>query len=117
MAIKGNVPQGVIDLAAVSVDTVLFDNTERTAISAISIHNINAASREVFIYISPNLTSASGKIVAVYNLSPDESADINELLGQGLSSTEQIIGVQQTAGAVSGDLNCKLTFTQYSGSS
>jgi len=117
MSIKGNFPQDVIDLNAASTDTTLFDSDNRAAITAMSIHNTSAGDRQVSIYISSDTTSAAGKRVALYTIASGESADINEMLGQGLSDSEQIIGVQNTGGATSGDLNCKLTFVRYTGDS
>lgn len=117
MAIVGNVGVLTTDIGAVGIDTVVFDFTNRIAVSAFSIHNTLTANRTVSVYASPNLTSASGKRVAVYNFGPDDSFDINEVIGQGYAAQENVIVVQDTAGGVLGDLNFKLTYTNYTGGS
>jgi len=117
MSIIGNVGILTMDVGAVGVNTVVFDFTNRIAVSAFSIHNTQALNRQVSIYASPDLTSSAGKRVAVYEFGPDESFDINEVIGQGYPASENVIVVQDTAGGVSGDLNLKLTYTNYTGGS
>ncbi len=116
MSIIGNVGILTADINAEGVDTVVFDFTNRIAVSAFSIHNTLEFSRKVSVYASTDLTSANGKRVAVYEFSPDESFDINEVIGQGYDE-ENIIVVQDTSGGAAGDLNFKLTYTNYTGGS
>ena len=72
MSIIGNVGILTTDIGAVGADTVVFDFTNRIAVSAFSIHNTLGFNRKVSIYASPDLTSAAGKRVAVYEFGPDE---------------------------------------------
>ncbi len=117
MSIKGNFPQDVVDLDAAIIDTTLFDSEHRASIIAMSIHNVSSGDREVWLYISPDTTSVAGRRVAVYDIPAGESFDIDELIGQGLSEEEQIIGHQRTFGSLAADLNCKLTYIRYTGDS
>ena len=118
MTIKSNISDPVTDLGAQSADTVLFDKTARTLITAFILHNlVEGEDREVFIYISPNSTSASGTRVEVLTLAPDEEMDVNSMLGQGLTGDEQVIAVQQTTGALLGEVVSKITYTEYTGGS
>ena len=121
MSIQGNLSNGTIDLlATASGDTVLFDKTVRTTITAMSIFNTTGADRELEIYRSPDLTSANGTLIATYTLgftAADNSADVGELIGQGLTADENIIGVQITGAAALADINCSITYTQYTGGS
>jgi hypothetical protein len=117
MSLKGNIGLAVADLAAVSVDTVLLDLTTRVAVTGLSIHNTLTADRLVYLYESPDATSASGKRIAAYTVAGAEAVDVNEIIGQGYESTMNIIAVQQTAGAAAGDLNAKLTYLNYTGTS
>jgi hypothetical protein len=117
MAIVGNVGVLTADISAAGVDTVVFDFNNRIAVSAFSIHNTLEFTRQVSIYASTDVTSASGKRVARYTLSPNESFDINEVIGQGYELEENIIAVQDTVDGLEGDLNFKLTYTNYTGGS
>lgn len=117
MSIKGNIGQVTTDIAAVSIDSVVLDFDNRVAVSALSIHNTTTTDREVWFYASPNLTSASGKRVARHTLAGGASEDVGEIIGQGYDPNENVIAVVQTAGAVSGDLNHKLTYIEYTGGS
>ena len=117
MTIKGNIGNLVIDLDAVSTDTTIFDFDNRIAVTAFSLHNTEASDREVFFFESPDTTSGSGKRIASHVLGAGESIDVGEIIGQGYESNMNIIAVQQTAGAASGDLNVKFTYTSYTGGS
>ena len=116
MSIKGNIGQAVLDLAVFSNDTVVLDFNDRVAVSALSIHNTSAADREIFFFESPDQTSANGKRVAIHTLAGGASEDVDEIIGQGYSSAQNIIAVVQTVGAL-GDVNAKLTYIQYTGGS
>ena len=116
MSIKGNVGQALVDLAAFGNDTVILDFADRVAVSALSIHNTTAASREIYFFESTDQTSANGERIAVHTLAGEASVDVGEIIGQGYSSTQNIIAVVQTTGAL-GDVNAKLSYTQYTGTS
>jgi hypothetical protein len=121
MAIKSNVSSAPIDLAAVSTDTTLVAAVlapARLAITGLSIFNTTASTQlAVDIFESPDTTSAAGKKIASYTLDGNTSIDVVELIGQGLSSGRNIIGRQTTSGATSGQLNAKITVTQYTAGS
>jgi len=119
MSIKGNKGQLTLDIGATGVDTPIIDFDNRVDITRCSIHNQGSADVEVWLYASPDATSASGKRVAVTWLATDDvfsSRQIEEVL-QGYPSTENIIAVVQTAGIGAGDVNVKITYTEYSGGS
>lgn len=109
MAIKSNVG---IPLVAIAVtDTTVLNPVapvERIAVTASVLHNTDAASRTVTIWESPNLTSASGTEIAVYDIGPDESADIEEIIGQGYAVGRNIIAQASGTGVVAVS-----TVTQY----
>lgn len=112
MAILGNLTSGAQDLNAVSVDTVLHSISNRTAVVAFSIFNTQASERTIDIYESPDDTSASGTRISTYTMQEGDSAIVIESIG-GFSAGSRIIGVQTTGGASSGDLNAKITYTEY----
>lgn len=117
MAIYSNKTEGVQDLAASSADKVLHNQANRTAITGFSIFNESGANAAVDIYESPDNTSASGTKRATYTIADDESVDIIEFIGQGMKADIRIIAVVTTGGLVAGDLNSKITYTEYTGSS
>jgi hypothetical protein len=113
MAIKSNVG---IPLVAIGVgDTTVLNPVapvQRIAVTACVLHNTNAAARTVTLWESPNLTSASGTEIAVYEIGPDESADVEEILGQGYAVGRNIIAQASGVGVVAVS-----TITQYDGGS
>jgi hypothetical protein len=118
MAIRSNISPAPIALAAASTDTTLLAAVvgSRFAITGMSIFNTTAStSLTVDFYDSSNTTSASGTKIASYTLDGNSSIDVVELIGQGVLATRNIIGRVTTGGATLGDLNCKMTYTQYSG--
>lgn len=120
MSIKSGVSSAPTDLAAASNDTTLFaelTSPSRAAITGMSLFNNAVASRIVDIYESPDTTSAAGEKIASYNIDANASVDVVELIGQGVSSGQNIIGRQTTGGASAGDVNCKLTYTLYTAGS
>lgn len=121
MAIKSNVSVAPIDLAAASTDTTLVasvSGTARQAVTAFSIFNTTASTALVVdIYESPNTTSASGKKIASYDIPGNSSIAVVEVIGQGLSAGQNIIGRVTTGGATLGQLNAKITTTQYNAGS
>jgi hypothetical protein len=118
MAIRSNISPAPIALAAVSTDTTLLAAVtgSRFGITGMSIFNTTASTDlTVDIYDSSNTTSASGTKIASYIVGGNSSIDVVELIGQGVAATRNIIGRQTTVGATSGQLNCKISYTQYSG--
>jgi hypothetical protein len=113
MAIKSNVG---IPLVAIAVtDTTVLNPVapvERIAVTACVLHNTNAASRTVTLWESPNLTSASGTEIAVYSIGPDQSVDVEEIIGQGYAVGRNIIAQASGVG-----VNVVSTVTQYDGGS
>lgn len=116
MAIRANIGLATTDLAAVSTDTVVFNQASRCSITGASLHNtLSAGDREVFFYESPNLTSASGKRIGVYTVAPGARTDVSSIIGQGYNSDQNIIAVQQTGASALGDLNIKISYIEYTG--
>jgi len=109
MAIKSNV--GVPLVAIAVADTTVLNPVapvERIAVTAFVLHNTNASSRTITLWESPNLTSASGTEIAVYEIGPDESADVEEIIGQGYLVGRNIIAQASGVG-----VNVVSTVTQY----
>ena len=117
MSIQGNIGQNVLDLNASGVDTVLLDFNERVAVSQLSLFNVSGSNATITIYVSPDLTSASGKLVATEIIPSQESWGPKEIIGQGYGPEENLIVVNTTVGALIGDVNAKLTYIEYTGSS
>jgi hypothetical protein len=120
MAVKGNLSQGLVSLAAATTDTTLVQPSiavNRLAVTAAILSNTESANREVELYESPNLTSASGTLVATYVLAAEETALIEEIIGQAYESGQNIIAVQTTGGASAGDVVARVTYTTYDGES
>lgn len=118
MAIRSNISPAPIALAAVSTDTTLLAAVtgSRFGITGMSIFNTTASTPlTVDIYDSSNTTSASGTKIASYTIDGNSSIDVVELIGQGVAATRNIIGRVTTSGATLGQLNCKLSYTSYSG--
>jgi len=112
MTIKANIGQTLVQLNAVSVSTPLFipGTGTRRVITAFSIHNVTAFDRAVDI-------QEDGTEVAVYSIAADSSIDVVEIIGQGYVAGVVITGTQTTGGAAASDLNAKITYTEYDGTS
>lgn len=109
MSIKSNVGIPLVSIAV--TDTTLLNPVapvERIAVTACVLHNTNAAARTVTLWESPNLTSASGVEIAVYVIGPDESVDVEEIIGQGYAVGRNIIAQASGTG-----VNAVSTVTQY----
>lgn len=121
MAVRVGLTDGVQQLGASTDDTVVHNQTNRTAISAFNIYNSTANNVELTVYDSPDDTSASGEERANFTIGPkgfaDDALDVNEVIGQGYAANTRIIVVVNTAGIVAGDLTTKLTYTVYTGNS
>lgn len=113
MAIKSNVGIPLVNI--LTTDTTLLNPVapvQRIAVTAAILHNTDPASRTVTVYESPNLTSASGKEVAVYAIGPGSSVDVEEIIGQGYAVGRNIIAKATGTGVVAVS-----TVTQYDGGS
>jgi hypothetical protein len=107
MTITVNIGQSLIDIT--TSDTVIINPVGpviREGIQGASIHNTTGAPIDVELYESPNLTSASGSLVAEYPVSANSSQDVGEIIGQGYEVGQNIIAVAASAG-----LNIKITKT------
>ena len=101
MAIKSNVGRPLVSIGV--GDTTVLNPTaplDRIAVTACSLHNTDAAARTVTLWESPNLTSASGTEIAVYDIGPDESVDVGEIIGQGYAVGRNIIAQGSGTGVV-----------------
>lgn len=107
MAIKSGVEVGTVAILTTDTTAINFsnlDDTERYAIQAMSIHNTTTATvQNVEVYISPDLTSASGVRVANYSIAGGLSRDVNELIGQGVGNKNIIVK--------GGSTGCNITST------
>ncbi len=116
MAIKGNV--GVGPIAVGTSDTTLLDaavgDRVRSGVSAAWIHNDGSAAATVTIeiFVSPDLTSASGERVEYISVDDNKSIDISSIIGQGFSSTDNIIAKASATGSIA-----YLTIVEYTESS
>jgi len=107
MSIKGNLGEGPVNIG--TTDTVLFipGIIDRYHVGAFAMFNDTANTVTVDIYISPNVTSASGIKVESISLAADQAIDINAVIGQGYTALN-IIGVASAVG-----LNSTITRTEY----
>ena len=108
MAIKSNVGVGVVSV--LTTDTVIYQLTapvERYAITECNAHNTNASALILEVYVSPDLTSASGKIVSKITIPSGQDFDINAVLGLG--TNQNIIAKASNTG-----INMTLSKTEYS---
>ena len=107
MAIKSNVGVGVVSV--LTTDTVIYQlsaPTERYAITECNAHNSTSASISIEIYISPDATSASGKIVSKISIPANQDVDINAVLGLG--TNQNVIAKASAVG-----INMTMTKTEY----
>ncbi len=110
--ITGNVGTGTISVG--TSDTTLLDpdsgDRDRAAVSAAWLHNDGSAGGNVTveIFVSPDLTSASGERVDRYVVGDNASVDISGIIGQGFSATGNIIAKADVTGAIA-----YLTITEY----
>ena len=112
MAITGNKSVAILDIGT-SDTTLITAPTERMAVEAMVLHNETGAGVvTVEVFISPDTTSAAGTRIAKYAIAVDASVDVSELIGQGFSSSEYIIGKADVTGAV-----VKSTITEYTAGS
>ena len=113
MSIKGNVSIPLINLAAAD-NTFLNPSGDvtREAVSTAVLYNTNASNRDIDVYVSPDLTSASGDLIADYTLANGDSVNIDEVIGQAFDQGENIIVVASGAG-----VNLKGTKIEYTGDS
>lgn len=114
MAVKANQSDGVIDVA-LSDTTILQPTGVRYAVTAAFLTNTASAARNIIVYESPDLTSASGKPVAYITLDSQEALPIEEVIGQSYRIGTNLIAVAQNGS--SGDVKARLTYTAYSGDS
>lgn len=107
MSIRSNLGTGPI--AIETTDTVIFapSGIDRYAVTALNIHNTTATRIQVEFFISPNLTSASGKRVDYVDLFGNDEIDVNGIVGQGYEN-QNVIAKAATAG-----INASLTRTEY----
>jgi hypothetical protein len=108
MAIKSNIGVGVISVG--TGDTTIYQltaPTQRYAITESNAHNSAASATTLEVYISPNLTSASGKIVSKMTIPPGQDFDVNAILGLG--TIQNVIAKASQAG-----INMTLSKTEYS---
>ncbi len=114
MAIKGNVGTGAISVLV--TDTTLLDpdagDRERAAVTAAYLHNTSGSTVIVEIFVSPDLTSAAGKRIDYYSIGTNASVDISGIIGQGFSTTGNIIAKGDGTG-----VNAYLTIVEYDGGS
>ena len=100
---------GVIPVLA--SDTVILTVLGKAGVSAFNVHNTTATDKTVTFYSSPDITSASGDRVGQIVLALNESADVNEIVGQTYNDSQRIIAVASATG-----VNASLTYDEFSGS-
>lgn len=116
MAIKGNVGLGVTSILA--TDTVLINTAtlpgtpERIAITAASLHNTTASPIVVQVYVSPNLTTASGSRVDYISIAANSTSDISGIISEGIDSTLNIVAIADLVGC-----NAFLSIAEYTSGS
>lgn len=89
MTVNVNLGTDVIDV--IVADTTILNNANRVSIGAMNLQNNAVVDRTVTFYISPDLTSAAGKIVSVVTVAAGKDRDINAIIGQGYTASKNII--------------------------
>ena len=113
MAIRGNLGQPIVTVA--NTDTTIYQkptsSVQRYAVTAFNCFNNSSSAVTINVFVSPNLTSASGKKIGQYSIPANKDLDINSLIGQGLGTGDDIniIAVAGTTGVI----NAALTITTY----
>lgn len=112
MAIRANVGENPINLL-IATDNVLYElatGIDRYHVGACNINNNSTTlTVEIAIFISPDLTSASGKQVDSLTLGPEDELDINAIIGQGYTENVIVTVDNPAVGTI--------TVTQYTGGS
>jgi hypothetical protein len=108
MAIAGNKNRALISILA--GDTTILNTTgfDRLAVKALTVYNNTGGSRTITFYESPNLTSASGTIIAVYTISANSGTVIKEIERHSFGANQNIIAVGSATG-----VTAKITVTEY----
>lgn len=108
MAIKSNVGIGPTD--ALTTDTIIYQPAaiDRYAVGAFNLHNTTGGEIIVSVYVSPDLTSASGKRVGLFGIPAGGEVDVNSVVGEGYTVAQNIIASADFVGS-----NATITVTQY----
>lgn len=108
MAIESGKSLGTV--AILAADTVLINTVglDRQVISSGIIHNTTAGVITVNFYDSPDLTSASGSLIASISVGANTQKNITDLIGQSFPVNQNLIAVGTAAGT-----NSRITVTQY----
>lgn len=109
MSIRSNLGAGVVPV--LTTDTTLFtkgNDVDRYQVGACNVYNTTGATIVLSVYISPDLTSASGALVDTVSIGANSEIDVNSIVGQGYTA-QNIIVLADAIG-----LNASLTRTEYS---
>lgn len=112
MSVRGNLgsPAIVVGVA----DTVIYQPTlpvERVAVSALNVFN-TGATNVIQFFVSPDLTSAAGTLIAEVKVGTNKTVDVSAIIGQGYEVGENIIAQASIAGS-----SASITVTEYDGGS
>lgn len=109
--IKGNVGLGIVPVLVTDTAILsLASPVERAAVTNAVLHNDGSAAAviTVEIFISPDLTSASGQRIAVYTIQDNGNVLIDTIVDQGFTAAQNIIAKADVAGC-----NSLLTIIEY----
>ena len=114
MSIFANQSEGAIEVG-ITDTPILEPDLSRYGVTAAILMNRAAAARTVEIYESPNLTSASGELIASLVLDALEAIPVEEIVGQSYFEGQNLIALAVNGSG--GDVICRITFTSYTGAS
>lgn len=110
MATRSNLGTGIVSIVGAG-DTTIFtpSGIERYQVGSFNVFNSSAGALTLNVYISPDLTSASGKLIFTQTIASFAEIDVNTVVGQGYL-LDNVIG---TVTEATNGLSAQLTRTEY----
>tara|TARA_R110000803_G_scaffold166755_1_gene230012 strand:- start:4654 stop:5007 length:354 start_codon:yes stop_codon:yes gene_type:complete len=117
MAIQSGKNIGVTPLNGTGGDKTLHNQATRSMITAFNLKNNSALEAIVRIFVSPTSASSAGDRVAEITIEAGGSADVLEMIGEGVLATYFVVAKVTTIGINNGDVLSNLTYTLFTESS
>jgi len=117
MAIQSGKTDGVTPLNGTGGDKILHNQATRSQVTAFNLKNNAAIEVTVGLYVSPTSASSAGDLVAEITIEAGGSADVLELIGEGVLAALFIVANITTSAINNGDVLSSLTYTVFTESS
>jgi len=117
MAIQSGKTIGVVPLNGTGGDKTAHNQSTRSQITAFNLKNNSTQEVTVGIYVSASSASAAGNRVAGITIEANGSADVLELIGEGILPGYYVVANIATSGVSNGDVLSNLTYTLFTESS